>query len=192
MKSYPQYPLGSVGVGVGEGRKVEQKTSKKILEQKRGCVLELKNSTLDDVSSVIGFSATLRLSAWFGDGGNLYVPREVDDEHLLVKLIGMSAARALCSEWPGEHMSLPRIKSYEDDVRRRMIGRMLEHQFSSREISTHLRMSERRVQQIARELESLGLIPPIVPKRVKPSENLGVEKGLFLEIMTTENEVGNG
>ena len=154
--------------------------------------MDLKNSTLDDVAAVIGFSATLRLSAWFGDGGNLYVPREVDEDHLLVKLIGMSAAKALCSEWPGEHMSLPRIKSYEADVRRRLIGRMLEQRFSSREISTHLHMSERRVQQIARELEALGLIPPIVPKRGKTVENPPRERELFLEILAVENEAENG
>lgn len=154
--------------------------------------MQLRNSTLDDVAAVIGFSATLRLSAWFGDGGNLYVPREVNEDHFLVRLIGLPAATALCKEWPGEHLSLPRIKSYEDDLRRRMIGRMFEHKFSSREISTHMRMSERRVQQIARELEALGLIPPIVPKRGKSSDNSYQEKEVaFLEVDAGENEAEN-
>lgn len=119
---------------------------------------EIQNTTLDDVSAVIGFSATLRLSAWFGDGGNLYVPGTVEDGQLVVKLIGMAAAKALSKEWGYQHLSLPRASAYEQDQVKNQIGRMFEVGFGSREISRHLRMSERRVQQICRELEATGLI----------------------------------
>lgn len=127
--------------------------------------MEIRNTTLDDVAAVIGFSATLRLSAWFGDGGNLYVPEHVSEGQVLARLIGMSAAERLSKEWGGEHLALPRLRAYEDDLRRRMVGRMLEQRFSSREIAVHMRMSERRVQQIARELESAGLIDVVVPQK---------------------------
>lgn len=127
--------------------------------------MELKNTTLDDVAAVIGFSATLRLAAWFGDGGNLYVPEKVSADQVLARLIGVSAAQRLCDEWGGEHLALPRLTAYEDDVKRRVIGRMLEQEFSTREVSTHIRMSERRIQQIARELESAGLMEVIVARK---------------------------
>lgn len=133
--------------------------------------MELRNTTLDDVAGVIGFSATLRLAAWFGDGGNVYVPEKVEPGQVLVKLVGLGAAQRLCDEWGGEHLALPRLRAYEDDVRRRMIGRMLEHKFSTREVAMHMRMSERRIQQIARELEVAGLIDVVLPTREKSQEN---------------------
>lgn len=136
--------------------------------------MEMKNTTLDDVAAVIGFSATLRLAAWFGDGGNVYVPEKVVEGQVLARLIGISAAQKLCAEWGGEHLALPRLRAYEDDVNRRIIGRMLEHEFSTREVAMHMRMSERRVQQIARELEAAGLMSVIVNKKKseKSEENL--------------------
>lgn len=130
--------------------------------------MELKNTTLDDVSAVIGFSATLRLSAWFGDGGNLYVPETVTEDQVLPKLIGMSAAKKLSEEWGKQHLSLPRLRAYEDDVKKRVIARMLEHKMSTREIAVHIRMSERRVQQITRELEGVGLIDIVLPVKAPP------------------------
>lgn len=134
--------------------------------------MEIRNTTLDDVAAVIGFSATLRLAAWFGDGGNLYVPETVTEQQVLSKLIGFSAAKRLSENWGGEHLALPRLRAYEDDVLRRVVGRMLEKNFSSREVAVHMRISERRVQQIARELELAGLIEVVLPKKAekKPAE----------------------
>lgn len=144
--------------------------------------MEMKNTTLDDVAAVIGFTATLRLSAWFGDGGNLYVPETVTEDQLLPKLIGISSAKKLSAEWGKQHLSLPRLRAYEDDVKKRIIARMLEHKMSTREIAVHIRMSERRVQQIARELEGAGLIDIILPvknQQEKPAAKMaGVWDGL--------------
>ena len=143
--------------------------------------MELKNTTLDDVAAVIGFSATLRLAAWFGDGGNVYVPEKVTDGQVLARLIGLSAAQKLCSEWGGQHLALPRLRAYEDDVKRRMIGRMLEHRFSTREVAMHMRMSERRVQQIAREIEVAGLIDVVLPSKEKREEKTPAKTGGFFD-----------
>lgn len=140
--------------------------------------MELKNTTLDDVCGVIGFSATLRLAAWFGDSGNLYVPESVEPGQVLSKLIGVNLAKKLSKEWGGEHLSLPRLGAYEEDVKKRVISRMLEHKMSTREISVHIRLSERRVQQIARELEQVGLIDIILPVKNQsektPAKRAGV------------------
>lgn len=127
--------------------------------------MELQNTTLDDIASVIGFSATMRLVAWFGDEGNVYVPGQAEEGQLLVKLIGLPAARKLSQEWPLEHLSVPRLTSHEEDSKKRVIGRMLERGFTFRMVSTAMRLSERRVQQICRELEAEELIPVITPKK---------------------------
>ena len=127
-----------------------------------------KNITLDDISAIIGFTPTLRLAAWYGDGvQNLYVPAEVQPDSTLVRLVGESAARRLSEEWGNEFLAIPFINRYEVDTKRRAIARMLDRKFGTREIAAHLAMSERRVQQICREMEAEGLIDVAAPVRVK-------------------------
>lgn len=140
--------------------------------------MELKNTTLDDLSAVIGFSATIRLAAWFGDRGNVYIPNKCEDGQLLVKLIGMSAAKKLTEEWGQQHLSIPRISQYEDDLVKREVGRMLSHHMATKEIANSKRLSERRVQQICRELELAGLIDIVTPKNAGKNapENMGVQE----------------
>lgn len=133
--------------------------------------MEIKNSTLDDIAAVIGFTATLRLCVWFGDVGRVYIPATVDDGQLLVRHIGKPAAIRLSKEWPGEHITVPRLTTYERDMVRRMIAMMITRGCSTREVSHMTRVSERRVQQVCRELELAGLIP--VMSRKNRQENEG-------------------
>lgn len=141
--------------------------------------MDVRNTTLDDIASVIGFSATLRLAAWFGDGtSNLYVPEAVEEGQVLVKLLGMPNAQRLTAEWGKQHLAIPRLRDYEDDVRKKIVGRMFEKGFGSREIAGHLRLSERRVQQICRELETVGLIAVQGPSPEKcPQKSRGKKQG---------------
>ena len=119
--------------------------------------MEIRNTTLDDVASVIGFSATLRLAAWYGDLSNLYVPKAVDESQVLVRLLGAPAARRLCEAFPGEWINVPKLPVYQSDRKRRMIQRMAMAGFSKREIAGYLEMSARRVEQILVELQTSGL-----------------------------------
>lgn len=135
--------------------------------------MDAKNTTLDDIAAEIGLTATLRISAWFG-GDHCYVPAAVEDGQLLVRLIGMSAARKLTLAFPGEHLPIPPLTQYELDLRARQIGKMLMKGFSTREVSNIMRMTERRVQQICRDLEMVGLIDP-----VGPSKKSGLPKGVY-------------
>ena len=57
-------------------------------------------------------------------------------------------------------------------MRRQRIGRMLEKGFSTREVSQHERISERRVMQICREMEVAGVIAPIGPVK-RPGKSRG-------------------
>jgi hypothetical protein len=152
--------------------------------------MDLQKTTLEDVSAVIGFTATLRLSAWFGDGtSNCYVPRRVEEGQIIERLIGMPAAKALSEAWGGEHLAIPRLRDYEDDMRKKAIGRMFEKGFGSREIAAHLRITERRVQQICRELEVAGLIA-IVGPRETPEENPQENEGVFAPEKPLEKQGG--
>ena len=121
-------------------------------------MLDLKNTTLEDVAAVIGFSATLRLSAWLGDSHPVYIPAAAEAGQLLTRLLGLSAANALSKAWPAEHLSIPRISQYDADVLRQRVACMHEKLFASEEIARHLNVSPRRVQQIIAELESVGLL----------------------------------
>lgn len=123
--------------------------------------MKSRNTTLDDIASVVGFSATLRLSGWFGDENNCYVPPVAEEGQLLVKLIGLSAAKRLSAAFPGETLGIPRCQAYEMDLKTRQIAEMLTKGFSTRQVSGYMRMTERRVQQICRELEVAGLMQPI-------------------------------
>lgn len=127
--------------------------------------MDIKNSTLDDICGCIGFSATLRLAAWFGDLGNLYVPEKTDEDSILEKLLGKTAAQKMCAEWGGEYLAVPGIASYEEDVKRRLVGSLIARGHPTQEIRRIVNLGERRVQQIGRELETLGLIPVIAPRR---------------------------
>ena len=124
-----------------------------------------ENTTLDDIAAVVGLSATVKLAAWFGGLGNLYVPNTAAEGQVLVKLIGMPAAKRMTQEWGGEHLAVPRLSNYEDEMLRHLIGRMLENGFGSGEVARHMQMSQRRVQQICRELEQAGLIKIVVQQR---------------------------
>lgn len=129
-----------------------------------------QNTTLDDIAAVIGFSATVRLSAWFSNGSSLYVPETPTEECLLSRLIGQAAAERLSKEWPKELLWIPTMSGYEDMRRRRQICRMLEQGFGSKEVARTIGMSEKRILQITRELEAQGFLPPIAPEK-KPLEN---------------------
>ena len=127
--------------------------------------MDVQNTTLDDIASVVGFTATLRLSAWFGEEGNLYVPQKAEEGQLLVALLGMSAAQRLSEEWPGEHLAVPRPKQYEIDFQRKQVTRLIERGFTTRQVAHWLRCSERRVQQYLRDMEVAGILPVQGPEK---------------------------
>lgn len=120
--------------------------------------MELKNTTLDDLAAVIGFSATLRVSAWLGDSRPVHVPVMAHEDQLLVRLIGLSAASALSRAWGGQQIAIPRISQYDKDVLNHRVARLYRAGFSSAEIARDFHISTRRVQQILAELRQANLL----------------------------------
>lgn len=119
------------------------------------------NTTFDDLASVIGFTATLRIAVYFG-GSNLYVAAEPDESQQVVKLIGMPAARRLAEQWGTETIAVPTMWAYEEDQRNRLVGNLLRRGISPKDIARDMGLSERRIQQIRRHLEDAGLVPLVL------------------------------
>lgn len=141
-----------------------------------------RNNTLDDIASVIGMTPTLVLAAWYGgsaSGSSLFVPERVEEGQVLVKLIGRSAAERMAAAFPGEHLAVPRPVAYQNELRRSQIATLLTNKFTTRQVASFLEMSEKRVQQICRELEVEGLIAPVggPPKNSKLDGRGGVPRG---------------
>jgi hypothetical protein len=121
------------------------------------------NGTLEDIAAVIGFSATIRLSSWYG-GKTLHVPVEPRDSHPLFMVLGASPFKALVEEWGGESISIPINAEYHDSVRRRSVAVMIASGMSSRDISSVLYISPQHVNRLKIEAEELGMLPKSVTK----------------------------
>lgn len=149
--------------------------------------MEIRNSTLDDIAAVIGFTATLRLAAWFGGTHhNLYVPGSVDEQHVIAKLVGVPAYRRLVNEWGNEHIAVPLVHAHTIDRRHRELRDRLMAGERPVDIAEVTGVSRRRVEQLRAEMISMGLLPentrvfPRGPRRPspeiegkKPQENAG-------------------
>jgi hypothetical protein len=119
--------------------------------------MQRKNSTADDISSVIGFTATTDLCAWFG-GKNLYVPLVATEDHPVARLIGYAAFKRLVAEFQGDHLAVPTISKGRQSESERFIAAMIAAGAESTEISDKTGLSYRRVQQIRVRIEASGLI----------------------------------
>ena len=133
-------------------------------------LMELKNTTLDDLAAVIGFSAALRLSAWFGDCHPMHAPAVAEEGQLLVRLIGLSAASHLSRTWGGQQIAVPRITQYENDVMKHRISRLHQKGFSSMRIARNFYISARRVHKY---LLNLGRQTCCLNKSQSPREKAG-------------------
>lgn len=124
----------------------------------------MSNTVLDDMSAVIGFTATQRIAVWFGDT-NLYVPTFVSDEqHALSRLIGDSAYAALVREFGGKTLWIPH-GSQASDKMQRQIAEMIVMGTTRETIADLLMLSPRRIQQLTDALREKGLIALVAKRR---------------------------
>lgn len=125
-----------------------------------------RNTTLDDLAEVIGFTPTLRLAAWFSldkSKEKMYVPANVNESQLIPRLVGMSVAERLAKEFPNELLAIPSLRQYDDTLRKRRVALLLGKGLNWGQVSQLENISERRVQQLCRELEQAGLIDALGP-----------------------------
>lgn len=72
------------------------------------------------IAERIGLAAALRLVEARG-GRRLYFPVGLAPEHQLVTLLGQAAAEALCQEYAGERLEIPKAEGYARAVRNALI-----------------------------------------------------------------------
>lgn len=67
-----------------------------------------KNTTLEDITNIVGISATIKLSARYG-GKKIFIPHKsaLKESHTIVETIGKEAARKLSAEFPRETLDIP-------------------------------------------------------------------------------------
>lgn len=121
---------------------------------------EIKNSTLDDIAAVAGFTATVRLAAHYG-GRDMNVPKAVSELHPIAKLVGISVMTRLCAEWPGERVAVPKLTLAEAEIRNAEILVKLRDGMGIDEISRITGMTTRRLLQLRRMFESDGMLPMV-------------------------------
>lgn len=137
--------------------------------------LQRKNSSIDDICAVIGFTATMRLITWFGSkNSTIFVPAVADPSHQLGIVIGMAPFQRLVGAFGRQIISIP--ENYwrtEADVRDRWVFDMVEARMTLQQMATETGLSERRIMQIVRKLEQSGLIPVVAPVKNSSEKSQG-------------------
>jgi hypothetical protein len=125
--------------------------------------MDVKNTTHEDLAQIVGFSATIRLTAYFG-GRNLFVPKTVSEQTTLAKVIGESAAKLLAQEYGGDVVWVPTLRLAEIDLRSARVLEQLHDGVSTDKIAENTGLSLRRIQQLRLQFESQDLLPKILRK----------------------------
>lgn len=131
------------------------------------------NSLLDDISSVVGYTATIKLRTWFA-GQCVHVPVEARPDHVLVGILGLPALRALVREWGGTPLWIPSDGAECRYRRDREIALALAAGAPLAEVAARFGVTPRRVQQIGDEWEHARVlveaaaaapsVPPVSPR----------------------------
>ena len=124
-------------------------------------MIQPTKTNLEDVAALIGFGATLRLIEWYG-GSSVYVPDQPSEDHVLARLMGYPALRALSSEFGCQTIWIPEAPIRAQIETKRDVARRIIRGEGSTAISTALGISVRQVQRIRRELEDVGILPRIL------------------------------
>lgn len=136
----------------------------------------MSNTVLDDISFVIGFTATQRLAVWYGDT-NLYVPTFMADDHALVGLIGAASYGALVRNFGGKLLWIP-MGGVEGDRTQKRIAELLVLGNNPGQIADLLGMSPRRIRQVIDLLRDRGLLALMAKRQGETArQNRGAKPG---------------
>jgi hypothetical protein len=124
------------------------------------------NGVVEDISAIIGYTATCALVDWFG-GGNVFIPNQIHPEHALAKVLGMPAFVRLFNAYDRKKgndriLWVPTGYQREIDRRDRMIAALYACGLTTDQISSIACMSKRHVQSVKFRIEELGLMDLIV------------------------------
>lgn len=120
-------------------------------------MVDLVNTTLDDIAPVVGFSAAVRLSAHYG-GRDLHVPAEFNSEHPISRLIGDARMKALVTEWGGGRLSIPTLAAIRAETRDAKVLSLLLRGVDCYAIANVTEIGYRRVKQLRQEFVASGVL----------------------------------
>ncbi|WP_287995351.1 helix-turn-helix domain-containing protein [Acidiphilium sp.] len=129
-----------------------------------------QNGVLEDISAVIGFTATTRLVAMFGPG-KLLVPVAAHPDHAITLAIGQSAMRRLVAEWGGQVLELCMNADFHHARLVRAVAIMLKDGMPPKDVAGVVGLTERQVRRLRSEAEEMGLLPLVL--RSKPTRRAG-------------------
>lgn len=107
-------------------------------------------SGLKELKGVVGPGAALAICAAFG-GRALYVPADPGPDHPLVRLLGESAAKRLCSLLAGDRLHVPKMDAVTRQLRVKEIHRRRKKGSSVTSLAREFNLTQRRVHQILGE-----------------------------------------
>lgn len=123
--------------------------------------MDAKNTTHEDLAQIIGFTATVKLSAYFG-GKNMTVPKNISEKTVLAKVIGIPAAKLLSFEYGGERFAVPTMHLAEVELRNARVLEQLRAGVSTDKIAANAGLGVRRIQQLRLQFEAAELLPKIL------------------------------
>ena len=110
---------------------------------------------LQDICALIGLHPTMKLVEAYG-GVRIYVPKRVEPDHELARLIGLSNAEALSGAYGGEvHFDIPKAELALKAVRNAKIRSLRAEGVSVRNLSLNPefgRLTERTIRDICGEM----------------------------------------
>lgn len=127
--------------------------------------MRVQNGILEDISAVIGFHATTRLVALFGEPDrprNLLIPVEPVQDHPITLAIGLPAMRMLVREWGGQVIALCANADEDHAWLVRAVAAMIGNGMPAKKISGIIGRTERQVRRLRSEAEELGLLPLVL------------------------------
>lgn len=117
----------------------------------------MRPSDLDDICSVIGYTATRVLTAWFG-GRFVAVPKNADPDHPLAVLLGFSAFRALVEAFGSQGLRIPTAGDEWRYYRDRVVAERISEGVTIEQIAAEVNLTVRRVQLLRTDLIERGWI----------------------------------
>jgi hypothetical protein len=142
----------------------------------------VNSAVLDDICTVIGYTPTRYLIAWFS-GRQVYVPMTPDLSHPLRSVVGLAAFVSLVREFGGSSLKIPQ-ETHDVQYRRdRHAAERLAAGASIAEVATELDVSVRRAEQIRSDLLDRGWLDFAGGARLrrgggpKPTPSLGIDFG---------------
>ena len=129
-----------------------------------------ENGVLEDISAVIGFTATTRLVAMFGPG-KILIPVEPHSDHVITQSIGEPAMRALVNEWGGQIIELCMNADFHHARLLRAVASMFKAGMSAKDVAGIVGLKERHVRRLRGEAEDIGILPLVL--RTKGAKRAG-------------------